>query len=427
MVKKTWLIGLVTVLISLQSFAQVSSDTTKKPLDSARFYFIHPEDTALRIRNLNPYVSLHVDSSLSYPLEINKEPSHYYWFLKNAPVGLRIGKDNGTLSFKADKSFFLSGRLKYDYEYHVTLGVQNLDDPRDRVDTSFTLIFYNTEIIPSRVKPSINNVVLVDEGDTVRFTVQCDAGSFPIEEITYSTNYPIKAMSNLKKCGDEFSWAIPYDFIKDGDTAITRSLYITIVGANKFNTRDTALVRLIVRANINYPQRIVEFNALHKEVENYILQLKGNFMVLDKSVKGTKNTRTTFDMTSATTALSGTVFSSMESEGAQNAGKILPSVGVALVPVKEAVAPNKVYEQNSAGLIRNSIKRLDFTLTDNTLVGDKDPDILTKTKRIRDELKQVQMQLIDVPLVEFESSPEELDQYFNSPKVKKKYRVKKVD
>ena len=425
--KKIWALCTVLILVTLYSSAQVLSDTTKKPLDSLHYVLVNPEDTVLRIRNLNPYISLHVDSSLSYLLEINKEPSHYYWFLKNAPVGLRIGKDNGTLSFKADKSFFLSGRLKYDYEYRVNLGVQNLDNPRERVDTSFTLIFYNTEIIPSRVKPSINNVVLVDEGDTVRFTVQCDVGNFPIEEITYSTNYPIKALTNLRKCGDEFAWAIPYDFIKDGDTAITRSLYISIVGANKFNTRDTALVRLIVRANINYPQRIVEFNALHKEVENYILQLKGNFMVLDKSVKGTKNTRTTFDMTSATTALSGTVFSSMESEGAQNAGKILPSVGVALVPVKEAVAPNKVYEQNSAGLIRNSIKRLDFTLTDNTLVGDKDPDILTKNKRIRDELKQVQMQLIDVPLVEFESTPEELDQYFNSPKVKKKYRVKKVD
>jgi len=147
--------------------------------------------------------------------------------------------------------------------------------------------------------------------------------------------------------------------------------------------------------------------------------------VLDKNVKSTKNTRTTFDMTSATTALGGTVFSSMEGEAAKNAGKILPSVGVALVPVKEAVAPSKVYEQNSAGLIRNSIKRLDFALTDNMIVGDKDPDILNKTKRVRDELKQVQMQLIDVPLVDFDTSPEELDKYFNSPKVKKKYRLKK--
>lgn len=423
--KKIWVVGIFLTLFFLGSHAQVSVDTLKKPVDTIRVSSLSPEDTALRIRNLNPYISLHVDSALNYLLEINKDQTRYYWYLKNAPVGLRIGKDNGLLNFKAEKAYFLSGRLKYDFEYKVTLGVQNLDNPKEKVDTSFTLIFFNTEIIPSRVKPSVSNTLLVDEGDSIRFTVQCDEGNFPIEEITYTTNYPIKALSNVRKCGDEFSWAIPYDFIKEGDTAKTRSLYVNFIGANKFNTRDTALVRIIVRDNINYPQRLLEFVTLRKEVEYYIVQLKGNFMMLDKNVKSTKNTRTTFDMTSATTALGGTVFSSMEGEAAKNAGKILPSVGVALVPVKEAVAPSKVYEQNSAGLIRNSIKRLDFTLTDNTLVGDKDPDILNKTKRVRDELKQVQMQLIDVPLAEFEASPEELDQYFNSPKVKKKYRLKK--
>jgi len=424
-VTKIWVVGIFLTLFSLASRAQVSTDTLKKPIDTIKLPILTPEDTALRIRNLNPYISLHVDSSLSYLLEINKDQTHYYWYLKNAPVGLRIGKDNGLLSFKAEKAYFLSGRLKYDFEYNVTLGVQNLDNPKEKVDTSFTLVFFNTEIIPSRVKPSVNNTLLVDEGDSIRFTVQCDVGNFPIEEITYTTNYPIKALSTVRKCGDEFSWAVPYDFIKEGDTAKTRSLYVNFIGANKFNTRDTAVVRIIVRDNINYPQRVLEFNTLRKEVENYVVQLKGNFMVLDKNVKSTKNTRTTFDMTSATTALGGTVFSSMEGEAAKNAGKILPSVGVALVPVKEAVAPSKVYEQNSAGLIRNSIKRLDFALTDNMIVGDKDPDILNKTKRVRDELKQVQMQLIDVPLVDFDTSPEELDKYFNSPKVKKKYRLKK--
>jgi hypothetical protein len=34
-------------------------------------------DTALRIRNLNPYFTLHVDSTLSYQLEINKDPGRY--------------------------------------------------------------------------------------------------------------------------------------------------------------------------------------------------------------------------------------------------------------------------------------------------------------------------------------------------------------
>src|SRR5580704_4952953 len=59
------------------------------------------EDSILRIRNLNPYFTLHVDSTLIYKLEVNKDPSQYFWFLKNSPIGLRINKDNGLLSFKA--------------------------------------------------------------------------------------------------------------------------------------------------------------------------------------------------------------------------------------------------------------------------------------------------------------------------------------
>ena len=66
-------------------------------------------DINLRIVNLNPYFSLHVDSMLSYQLAINKDEKKYYWFLKNSPVGLKINKDNGLMTFKADKSFFLSG------------------------------------------------------------------------------------------------------------------------------------------------------------------------------------------------------------------------------------------------------------------------------------------------------------------------------
>jgi hypothetical protein len=150
-------IVVVFFIIFLGSHAQVSVDTMKTPVDTIRILASVPEDTTLRIRNLNPYISLHVDSSLSYPLEINKDQARFYWYLTNAPVGLRIGKDNGLLSFKAEKAYFLSGRLKYDFEYKVTLGVQNLDNPKEKVDTSFTLVFFSTEIIPSRVKPSVNN------------------------------------------------------------------------------------------------------------------------------------------------------------------------------------------------------------------------------------------------------------------------------
>jgi hypothetical protein len=59
------------------------------------------------------------------------------------------------------------------------------------------------------------------------------------------------------------------------------------------------------------------------------------------------------------------------------------------------------------------------------LIGEKDPDIVKKTTKLRDELTQVQLQLIDVPIVEDNTNSEELDRYFNSPKVNKKYRLKK--
>src|SRR5215216_5967760 len=103
-------------------------------------------DTVLRIKNLNPYFTLHVDSTLQYPLEINRDPSDYYWYLRNSPIGVRINKDNGLLSVKVEKSYFLSGKLKYDNEYKVMLGVQSLVNPKERVDTSFTILFYNTDI-----------------------------------------------------------------------------------------------------------------------------------------------------------------------------------------------------------------------------------------------------------------------------------------
>ena len=122
--------------------------------------------------------------------------------------------------------------------------------------------------------------------------------------------------------------------------------------------------------------------------------------------------------------MGGTIFSSLPGEEGKTTGKILPSVGVALVPVKEAVAPNRNYEQNSASLVRSDIKRLQYLLTDNLLIGDKDPDILKKTARLKEELKQVQLQLIDVPVVEDTTDTKELDEYFNNPKVNKKYRLK---
>lgn len=403
-------------LLSLTGFSQVETDTTLIPVP-------HPVDTVLRIRNMNPYFTLEVDSTLRYAFEINKDQSQYYWYLKNSPVGLKINKDNGLLTFKAEKSYFLSGRLKYDYEYKVNIGLQNLNDPTERIDTSFVLMFYNTEIIPSRIKPSVGSTLTAEEGDTINFKLQCENGSFPIEDITYFSNYQAKSLTPINSCNDEFTWYVPFDFVKDTDKEKTKMLELVFIGANKFSNRDTAIVRIMVKENINYPQREMEFEKLKVDVQQYILQLKSSFRIVDQKLKKVKKTRTGFDLASAATGLGGTVFSSMSNEDQKTAGKILPSVGVALVPVKEASAPNSSADQNTASLIRNAIKRLEYLLAENTLIGDRDPAILTKVNRLKDELKQTQIQLIDIPIAEENLSSKELDEYFNSPKVNKKYKV----
>lgn len=422
----------ILVGFTLPSFSQVVDSlkiTDSLRTDTARvdsvFKTIPQEDSVLRIRNLNPYITLHVDSTLQYKLDINKDQSNYYWFLTNSPVGLKIERNTGVLTFKAEKAYFLSGRLKYDVDYKVNLGVQNLDDPKDKIDTSFTLLFFNTEIIPSKIKPSVNNILYVDEGDSISFKVQCEDGNFPIQNITMTSNFPIKTIGTVTKCGDDFLWSPPFGFVKTTDPNKQREVIVNFVGATKFNVRDTATIRIIVKENINYPQKVLEYNELIKSIHSYSNRLKATFMELDKKIKSTGSTRTTFDLTSAASSLGGTVFSSLPTDGQKTAGKILPSVGVAMVPVKESVSPVKKEEQNSATLVRNSIKRLEYLVQNNLLVGEKDPELLTKSQKLKDELKQIQLQLIEVPIVEFGDSPEELDKYFNNPKVAKKYRMRK--
>ncbi|HLX91243.1 MAG TPA: hypothetical protein VKR32_06145 [Puia sp.] len=383
------------------------------------------EDTVLRIRNLNPYFTLHVDSTLNYKLEINQDPNQYFWFLKNSPIGLKINKDNGLLTFKADRSYFLSGKLKYDNPYKVSIGVQNLNNPNFRVDTSFTIVFFTTEIIQSHVKPTVSNTLFIEEGDTISFKIECEAGSFPIDDINFFSNIPIKNYTSVKKCDDDFTWSPPYDFVKETDSSKQKLLILDFVGTNKFFIHDTAVVRIYVKDALNYPVMLREYNKTVKDLSTYILRLKYAFVQLDKRVKKTKNTRTTFDLTTATTALSGTVLSSESAAGAQNAGKILPSAGLTLVPVKETVAPQQTAEQNSASLIRASIKRLDYTLRENSLMGDKDMDVVKKMGKLKDELRQTQIQLIDVPIDENSNMTEEqLNAYFDDPKISKKYRLK---
>lgn len=415
---KNFLLGLVLLACSLFSLAQ---DTTIiHPVDTLPKATV---DTTLRIMNLNPSFSVHVDSILNYQLDINKDNSHYFWYLKNAPVGLRINKQ-GLISFKADKSYFMSGKLKYDYDYKVVLGVQNLNDPKEKIDTTFTITFYNTEVMESKVKPSVNSNVVMEEGDVLTFRVFCEDGSFPIENILTLTSIPISNFKPVLKCGDEFSWNPSYDFVRETDPGKEKTVYLQFIGATKFQMRDTATVKVVVKEALNYPVISTEYNQVVKNIQRYVRELKFTFLQLDKRLKKTKSMRTGFDLTSATTSLAGTILSTSADPNDQRNGKILPSVGLALVPIKEASVPNKMVDQNQASQIRTSIKRLEYMLQDNQLIGERDPDIAKKTTKLKDELKQVQMQLIEVP-IEFTNNmtEEELDRYFNSPKVNKKYRL----
>jgi hypothetical protein len=421
---------LVLVFLVVAPFSWLSAqngrDTLPRQIDSV-IPPLYAADSVLRIKNLNPYFNLHVDSTLNYQLEINKDQESYYWYLRNSPAGLRINKDNGLITFKADKSYFLSGKLRYDNEYKVSVGVQNLNNPRERVDTSFTVVFYNTDIVASRVKPSVSSTLFVDEGDTIAFKVQCENGNFPIDYITFYANTPLKSYSTVRRCDDDFVWTAPFDFVKDTDSARVKVLLLSFVGTNRFMIRDTATVRIIVRDALNYPLAVQDYNQTVNLVNSYILRMKYTFIQLDKGVKKVKGTRTTFDITSSTTALTGSILASSTNTSTQNVGKVMPSIGVTLVPVKEAVAPQKVFDQNQAGTLRGSIKRLEYMVNDNRLVGERDPDISRKTSKLKDELKQMQTQLLDIPL-DFTSdnmTEEELNKYFNSPKVRKKYSLKK--
>jgi hypothetical protein len=421
MLRKQNILFLVTLLSFSITHAQVTADTLKAANDSL---VVPRTDTVLRITNLNPYFTLHVDSMLSYQLAINRDEKKYYWYLKNSPIGLKVNKDNGLLTFKAEKSFFLSGKLKYDQEYSVKIGVQSLSNPADKVDTGFTLVFYNTEIILPKVKPTVSSALTVDEGEQVSFKVQCEAGNFPVDDILFSSNITIHEYKLVTRCDDEFTWTPPFDFVKETDSARVKILNLSFIGSTKFKVRDTANVRIIVKDALNYPVAKQEYDMLMGNIKNYILRLKYTFLQLDRKLKKTKMARTSFDLTSASTALTGTILSTTGGESGKNTGKILPSVGLALVPVKEATSPNKNIEQNQASLIRSSIKRLEYMIYDYSLVGEKDFTITAKTNKLKEELKQSQMQLIDVPVdITNDMTEEELNNYFNSPKVNKKYRL----
>ena len=419
----------ITLLILLGFWAiTVTAQDTTNPVILRDTPTLEPIiiDTPLRIININPFFSVHVDSTVNYQFLINKEPQKYFWYVRNAPVGIRLNKDNGLFNFKADKSYFLSGKLKYDFNYKVSIGVQNLSDPKDRIDTSFTVMFFNTEIITSDLKPTVSGNVYIDEGEVLSFRVLCEDGSFPIENIITSSNVAIGNFKPVLKCGDEFRWQPDYEFVKDTDSGRVRIVQLTFISSTRFKMQDTARVKLIVRNALNYPIAVEQYKVLAHEMNAYVLKLKYTFIQLDKNIKKTKRSRTGFDLTAASTALTGTVLATSKNEDTKRTGLILPSVGLILTPLKEASAPVKTAEQNQATLIRSSIKRLEYVIQDNTLIGDKDPDLVQKISKLREEFKQSQMQLIDVPVeVTNNMTEEDLNRYFNSMQVKKNYRIKK--
>ena len=214
--------------------------------------------------------------------------------------------------------------------------------------------------------------------------------------------------------------------MKESDSGRLKIVLLNFVGANRFMVKDTAVVKIIVKDALNYPLAIQEYNLVQHNISNYVMQLKYTFVQLDQNVKKTKSTRTGFDITSSATALTGSILSSSSSADTKKTGQIMPSIGVSLVPIKEAVAPQKIFDQNQAALIRTSIKRLEYMQNEYGLVGEKDPEIMKKTSKLKEELKQSQVQLIDIPLELANAlTEEELNAYFNSPKVTKKYRLKK--
>lgn len=411
------------------SFAQeISKDTTLPTKDTISNLPAPKQDadSVLRIMNLSPFFSLQADSTLTYDFKINRPMDQYFWYLKSAPVGLRIDKNTGILFFRADKNLFKSGRLKFDIPYKVEFGVQNLRNASERIDTSFNLLFFSTEINITRLKPTVGNFVQLEEGDTIRFRVQCEEGTFPMDQITINANQPITNFKPVKKCNDEFEWAVPYDFIREGDTTKQKVLLLQFIGTDTFRNTDTATVRLYIKPGVNYPQKLMEYKLIADEIKKYIKDLKLTFFILSNEIEQTKKNRTYFDIGSSSTAMFGTILStSAQSNGAKNFGKVLPSLGLTLVPIKETVSPNKVQEQNMASQVRGTIKRLEFMLSEYSLVGEKDIDILNKTRKLKDELKQSQLQLIDLPLVEFNPkyTQEDAEKYFNNPKVNKKYKM----
>ena len=122
--------------------------------------------------------------------------------------------------------------------------------PNEKIDTSFTLIFYNTEVLQPKIKFTVSNTLEVEEGKPVTFDVLCEAGNFPIEDILFSSNIPISGYKLVKHCDDNFSWTPPYDFVNENDRDKQRTVILSFIGSTRFKVRDTALVKAYCKRRI---------------------------------------------------------------------------------------------------------------------------------------------------------------------------------
>lgn len=401
--------------------AQTGEDSVvKKTPEPPPFVIV---DMPLRITNFSPFFSLHVDSSLNYKFLINKDPKKYYWYLKDAPAGFKLDKDDGVITFKSNKSLFLSGRLKYDKEYPVIFGVQNLSNPFDKIDTTLKVTFYSTDIIYPRIKPTVVSPVTVAEGTKLSFNVLCEPGNFPIEKILLTSDVSIGRYKLPQTCDDTFEWTPSYDFVNEKDPNKEKAVTLIFIGSTNFNFSDTAKVKVIVKDGLDYDIANMEYHIADSSMRRWLRTLKITFVGIDKKLRKTKSTRTAFDISTTSATASSPILLSLEKD--KPIGKIMPGVGAVLVPIREASAPAKTAEQNQATLLRSNIKRLDYILSDNQISGDRDPLIVSKTNTIKTELRQSQIQLIDVPTEVYDAmTDEQLDQYINSRKVQKKYRLR---
>jgi hypothetical protein len=267
--------------------------------------------------------------------------------------------------------------------------------------------------------------VTIGEGDKLSFSVMCENGNFPIDKILFSSSLTISNYKIPKGCDDVFEWTPSYDFVSDDDKTTEKTIDLFFIGTTKFNFSDTVKVRVIVKNGLNYENALKEYHEADSTTKIWVKQMKYTFINLDKKIRKTKGFRSAFDITTASSGVTSTVLATQEKTSSKNTAKVIPSIGAALVPVREASAPNNSTDQNQASTLRSNIKRLEYIMTENRLSEERDPSIISKTQALKKELRQSKNELLNVPTDWAESiNDAELNRKFNSKKIQKKYRLR---